>query len=68
MRNIDRSPGSDINTTPIRESYSRELDERVQMQERPYGYDGPPPPADSGVHNLGKFESRKGKISRGDIR
>jgi len=48
------------------ESQSRQLDFWVQAQEMPYGYEISPPPADTGMHDLGKYESRKGKMMRGD--
>ena len=41
------------------DSYSRQLDHRVAMQEMPYGYDHSPPPADSGDYNQSKLESHK---------
>lgn len=46
-----------INMRPISESYSRQLDERVQMQEMPYGYDMPPPPADTDDYNMRPLQS-----------
>jgi len=48
----------------VPESYSRQLDERVLMQEMPYGYTSPPPPADTGDYNLGKMESNKDYVPR----
>jgi len=39
-------------------SYSRELDSRVQSQERPYGYNENPPPADSGDFNQRRYETK----------
>lgn len=44
---------------PIEDSYSRHLDMVVQAQEMPYGYDSPPPPADSGNYDQKAKESRK---------
>jgi len=41
------------------DSYSRELDSRVQAQERPYGYSWGEPPADSGDYAERKMESNK---------
>ncbi len=41
------------------ESYSRELDKIVQMSERPYGYDMPPPAADTGDYDMRALESNK---------
>lgn len=41
------------------ESYSRELDERVQMSEMPYGYEGEPPSADTGDFDQKRLESKK---------
>jgi len=41
------------------ESFSRELDMKVQRQEKPYGYTESPPPADSGDYNMKAHESRK---------
>lgn len=43
----------------VPESYSRQLDERVAMQEMPYGYQMPPPPADTGDYDQYKLESHK---------
>jgi hypothetical protein len=43
----------------VPESYSRKLDERVFMQEMPYGYESPPPPADTGDFNQAKLNSSK---------
>ena len=41
------------------ESYSRELDSRVQESEMPYGYSSGEPPADTGDFNQRSLESRK---------
>ena len=41
------------------ESYSRLLDESVQISEMPYGYEGEPPSADTGDFNQSRLESRK---------
>lgn len=41
------------------ESQSRQLDFEVRMQEMPYGYVNPPPPADSGNHDEYARESHK---------
>lgn len=43
----------------VPESYSRELDERVSMQEMPYGYTSEPPAADTGDFNQRRLESNK---------
>lgn len=43
----------------VPESYSRRLDERVAMQEMPYGYMGEPPPADTNDYNQRNLESNK---------
>ncbi len=43
----------------VPESYSRQLDERVLAQEMPYGYQMPPPPADTGDFDQHKLESKK---------
>lgn len=43
----------------IPESYSREIDQSVFMQEMPYGYTAPPPPADTGDFDQEKLESKK---------
>lgn len=40
------------------DSYSRELDSRVQSQEMPYGYTNNPPPADSGNYDTRMYETR----------
>ncbi len=51
-------------THPVPEqSYSRELDSRVQAQEKPYGYSVGEPPADSGDYNQRAYETKK--LSRG---
>lgn len=41
------------------ESYSRELDNRVKIEEKPYGYVSPPPPADTGDYDQARLESKK---------
>lgn len=41
----------------VPESYSRQLDERVAMQEMPYGYTTPPPPADTNDYDQRKLET-----------
>lgn len=41
------------------ESFSRQLDERVQMSEMPYGYEGEPPSADTGDFNQSRLETHK---------
>jgi len=41
------------------ESYSRQIDERVQALEMPYGYTMLPPPADTGDFNQAAKESTK---------
>lgn len=43
----------------VEDSYSRRLDRMVAAQEMPYGYDTPPPPADTGDYNTEAKESRK---------
>jgi hypothetical protein len=43
----------------VPESYSRKLDERVSMQEMPYGYEMSPPPADTGDFDQARLESDK---------
>lgn len=43
----------------VPESYSRKLDERVAMQERPYGYTTEPPAADTGDFDQRRLESNK---------
>lgn len=43
----------------VPESYSRQLDERVAMQEKPYGYEMSPPPADTGDFDQRRLESDK---------
>ncbi len=40
-------------------SYSRELDSRVQAEEMPYGYLEEPPAADSGNYNSSSYETKK---------
>jgi hypothetical protein len=50
------------------ESYSRKLDNRVELDERPYGYDSPPPPADTGDFNQRSLESDKQyRTSKGKV-
>lgn len=44
-------------STP-QESYSRELDSRVQDDEKPYGYSADPAPADTGDFNQRKYETK----------
>jgi hypothetical protein len=41
------------------QSYSRELDMKVQREEKPYGYTENPPPADSGDYDMRKYNSKK---------
>lgn len=41
------------------DSYSRELDSRVQESEMPYGYSSEGPPADTGNFNQRSLESNK---------
>jgi hypothetical protein len=41
------------------DSYSRELDSRVQQSEMPYGYSTDSPPADTGDFNQRRLESNK---------
>lgn len=41
----------------VPESYSRRLDERVAMQEMPYGYTNSPPPADTGDFDQSHLQS-----------
>jgi hypothetical protein len=41
------------------ESYSRQLDKRVQSKEKPYGYESSPPPADTGDFDQARLESKK---------
>jgi hypothetical protein len=43
----------------VGESYSRELDDRVEMSELPYGYEGEPPAADTGDFDQERLESKK---------
>lgn len=40
-------------------SYSRELDSRVQAEERPYGYSTGEPAADTGDYDQHRLESKK---------
>jgi len=39
------------------DSYSRQLDKQVSNQERPYGYDTPPPSADTHDFNQSRLET-----------
>ena len=48
----------------VPESYSRELDERVLMQEMPYGYVTPPPPADTGDFDQRRLEAKHEHMKR----
>jgi hypothetical protein len=41
------------------QSYSRQLDDAIARQEMPYGYDMPPPAADTGDYNSQKLVSKK---------
>lgn len=43
----------------VPESYSRQIDEQVSMQEMPYGYVTSPPPADTGDFDQARLETRK---------
>ena len=43
----------------IPNSYSRQIDMRVQASEMPYGYETSPPPADTGNFNQHAKESHK---------
>lgn len=53
----------------VPESYSRQIDERVLLQEMPYGYTSEPPPADTGdfdqmrIETKVKYKVRGGKVS-----
>lgn len=49
---------SDYRHPAPQESYSRELDSRVQSSEMPYGYSYGEPPADSGNHNERAHETK----------
>jgi hypothetical protein len=52
----------------VPESYSRQLDERVAREEKPYGYTNEPPPADTRDFDQARLESRKKySISHGKI-
>lgn len=42
----------------VEESYSRQLDKRVQASEMPYGYDHDGPPADTGDYDTKAKEVR----------
>lgn len=53
------SPNNDYRHDVPQQSYSRELDSRVQAQEMPYGYTGNPPAADTGDFNQHAKESHK---------
>ena len=61
----DRFPSSNIHPDDDywhvvpEDSYSRELDSRVQAQERPYGYSYGEPPADTGDFDQAKLETKK---------
>lgn len=39
------------------QSYSRQMDSRIWMEERPYGYSESPPPADTGNYDQRALES-----------
>ncbi len=54
-----RHPDDDYWHKVPEDSYSRELDSRVQAQERPYGYSYGEPAADTGDFNQKAKESRK---------
>jgi hypothetical protein len=49
----------------VDESYSRRLDASVQRQEMCYGYDQPPPPADTGDFHERAYETRMQSHLRG---
>ncbi len=52
----------------VPESYSRKLDERVLIQEMPYGYTSEPPPADTGDFDQSRLESKKEyKVRHGKV-
>lgn len=56
-----------IDQAPI-ESYSRQLDKKVAMQEMPYGYEYNPPPADTGDYDQERLESQvKYKVHKGKV-
>jgi hypothetical protein len=44
---------------PPPQSYSRMLDDRVETQEKPYGYTDVPPAADSGNFDQAGLETKK---------
>jgi hypothetical protein len=48
----------------VPESYSREIDEQVSMQEMPYGYTTTPPPADTGDFDQRKLETKNQYTTR----
>lgn len=50
---------------PIPNSVSRTLDQLVQAQEMPYGYEGDGPSADTGDFNQAKLECHRGQKNRG---
>lgn len=43
----------------VPESESRKLDNRVRMEERPYGYTSAPPAADTGDYDTSALQSKK---------
>lgn len=56
-------------TPLVPESYSRYIDEKIFIDEMPYGYDGDGPPADTGDFDQYRLESpvrysiRQGRLS-----
>ena len=54
MNNMD----NDYRHPVPQDSYSRELDSRVQESEMPYGYSYGEPSADTGDHNERAYESK----------
>lgn len=55
----ERHPDDDYWHPVPEDSYSRELDSRVQAMERPYGYSYGEPSADTGDFNQERLESKK---------
>jgi len=41
-----------------RDSYCRQMDSRIFESELPYGYDTPPPPADTGDFDQARLETK----------
>lgn len=64
FENMLKNTDNDYSHPTPPNSYSRELDSRVQASEMPYGYLTDAPPADSGDFNQAAIETRMQKRPR----